>query len=101
MIFLERVDSFAVAFWGGIGASVAAGVVYVFRVVFTNQRKVDKLVDQLKHRDELREAETRAVLEQFNRLHSEVSELRADISQLYAFELRQNRKRSREDDPES
>jgi len=92
MSWIERVESFSLAFWASLGAAVAGGFVYVFRVIFTNQSKVQKMADQLSHRDEVREAETRAILEQFRSLHKEVSDLRADIRALYAFELQDHRR---------
>jgi len=85
--WVERAESFTLAIWGGLGAAVAAGLVYVFRAVFTNQAKVNKIAEQLQARDELRTAEMKAMLTQFERLHSEVSDLRKDIRALYQFEM--------------
>jgi hypothetical protein len=65
-----------------IVVAAAGGVVWLFRTVFTNQKQIAMLQEDIKSRDKRRDDDREILLELKSELKNETKEIRGDIEDL-------------------
>lgn len=79
MSWSERVEQAGTSLTVGLIASVGGGVMWLVRRVLTNQRQIELLQSEIRHRDEMRKADREAVKE----IKDDVKAMRSEISALF------------------
>ncbi|MCI5040015.1 MAG: hypothetical protein MRY81_10055 [Donghicola eburneus] len=80
MSFTELTEKASQSLVGWLVASIAAGVLWTIRRVFTNQKQIEMLQREIKSRDDLRQRDREDVKE----VKADVKELHNDIKGLLA-----------------
>lgn len=75
----ERISEIASDLTGWVVTSIAAGGVWIIRRVLTNQKQIEMLQAEIKHRDQIRVQDR----EDLQDIKTDVKELRADIKSLF------------------
>lgn len=76
---LQQIEQAASNLTGWVVTSTAAGLVWLIRRVFTNQKQIEMLQSEIRHRDDLRKQD-RAMLQE---TRDDVKELRKEIRDLF------------------
>lgn len=79
MSWSERIEQAGTSLTVGLIASVGGGVMWLVRRVLTNQRQIELLQSEIRHRDEMRKADRDAVEE----IKDDVKAMRSEISALF------------------
>lgn len=75
----ERISEIASDLTGWVVTSIAAGGVWIIRRVLTNQKQIEMLQAEIKHRDQIRVQDR----EDLQDIKTDVKELRNDIKSLF------------------
>ncbi|MBC7282586.1 hypothetical protein [Hoeflea sp.] len=79
MSLYEKIEQVGASVFGAFILSVGGGIMWVIRRILTNQKQIELLQSEIKHRDALRKEDREAVRE----VRDEVKALRTEIRDVF------------------
>ena len=77
---VERIETFANAFWVAVAGAVVSFMGWMIRIIFTNQKALAELRAEINAREAAREAERQTISE----IKMDIREIKGDVKHLYA-----------------
>lgn len=79
MSFVDKIEQMGASVLGALLLSIGGGIMWVVRRVLTNQKQIELLQSEIKHRDGLRQEDREAVRE----VRDDVKALRQEIRNMF------------------
>lgn len=79
MSLYERIEQVSTSLLAGLIATIGGGILWLVRRVLTNQRQIELLQSEIRHRDSIRQIDRAAVQE----IKEDVKAMRVEIKELF------------------